>query len=142
MSKIEIINEKPYIKSFWDNDAQCYVNEWHGIVEKEEFKEAVMVGFDFMIENNVKVHLADARDMRTGWTGAEEWLYSFFWPKLVENGLTHFGIILPHNAFLEFASYQMEKQMKDRGITLVYQAFENMESAKKWSAAIQDIVLV
>lgn len=141
METIKIINKQPYVKSFWDNDYQCYVNEWHGVVEKEAFKKAVMVGFDYMMKNKVKVHLADTRDMRTGWTGAEEWLYEFFWSKLVKNGLTHFGIVLPSNAFLEFASYQMEQKMKDKGIIIMYEAFENMENARKWSAEVQNIII-
>lgn len=142
MKNIEVVNDKPYVKSFWDKDHQCYVNQWHGIVGKKDFKEAVMIGFNYMMENKVKVHLADARDMRTGWTGAEDWLHEFFWPKLVENGLTHFGIILPHNAFLEFASYQMEQKMKDEGVSIVYCAFDSMKNANKWSLEVQSIEMI
>lgn len=136
---IEIINEEPYIRSFWDTEARCYVNEWHGLIGKDDFKKAVMIGFDFMMKNKVRVHIADAGDMRTGWTGSEEWLHEHFWPEIHKNGLTHFGIILPRNAFIEFASQQMKAQMAERGIHIEYEAFESMESALEWSKKVQKI---
>lgn len=42
---IEMINEQPYVRSFWETEAQCYINEWYGVVSKDDFKSAVMIGF-------------------------------------------------------------------------------------------------
>lgn len=91
-----------------------------------------------MMVNKVKVHVADAREMRTGWTGSEEWLHEHFWPQIYENGLTHFGIVLPRNAFVEFASLQMKKEMASRGIHIEYEAFDNMENALEWSRKVHE----
>lgn len=134
-----IVNQKKYVLSEWDETAQCYINTWFGNVGKDEFKDAVMIGRNFMIENKVKVHLADATQMRTGWNGAEEWLFSNFWKQVHEAGLKYFGIVLPESIFLEFASMQMEQKMQEIGVNVTYRAFDSMEKAKEWSQKVQGL---
>lgn len=134
-----IINQQKYVLSEWDEEAQCYINTWFGAVKEEQFKEAVLIGKDYIIKNNVKVHLADTTKMKTGWYGSEEWLFSNFWKDVPQAGLTHFGIVLSENIFMEFASTKMERKLQEIGVEVVYEAFKTIEEAKVWSKQVQGI---
>jgi hypothetical protein len=131
-----MINQTPYLRSVYEDQGGYILNTWLRSVTDDELRLGISPLLDFTRNVKVQTMVSDATLVHGGWSNSH-WLTDYFWPTLIENGVTHFGLVLSSEPLPNSSSLQVENDLIRAGIVLDYRRFNHVLDALEWVRNLQ-----
>jgi hypothetical protein len=131
-----LINQTPYLRSVYEDKGSYILNTWLRSVTDDELRLGISPILDLTRKVKVPYMVSDTTLVHNGWLSSH-WLIDYFWPALIENGLTHFGIVLNSEPLPNSSSLRVENDLIRAGINLEYRRFSQLTDALDWIRSLQ-----
>lgn len=133
-NKIESINKAKQVFHFIDLDylkKGIIFHGWIGYRSNDQIK-AVLDGhfIDLYSKYKCKKMLIENTQMTGSFSAINDWLGSYFMPKMINMGLTSNAVVLPKNVFAQLAVEDWDQKVG--GFTT--RNFDSIDNALKWLA--------
>ncbi len=122
--------EESYASINWDDETQCLIMKWKGVVTDEKFKTTADKAVELLKSKGGSRWLADDTQLIAWSHDIQNWLAQDWHPRAVAAGLKYMAIVLPKSAMGRFTSQKLNTKVTPGTVTTQY--VETYEEAKAW----------
>jgi hypothetical protein len=139
MANSKMLYETQHVKFYIDESIPCLVNEWHGFVISEQFREYILKLADVLKEHHSQYGqlnmLADTRELQVIPPKDIEWVNQNINPLYVENGAGFEAFLVPEDEYGKMSINRYIRQTTQHGDFIV-QLFNSLDKANAWLKSV------
>jgi hypothetical protein len=139
MAGTKMLYETEHVKFYIDESIPCLVNEWHGFIKSELFREYILKLVDLLKEHHSTYGqlnmLADTRELRILPPKDIEWVNQNINPLYIENGASFEAFLIPKDQYGVMSINRYIRQTTQYGDFTV-QLFDSLDKAKAWLKSV------
>ncbi len=136
MPNIETLFSSAECDIFYNKDLHIIQSLWKGIYIKDEgFRKILDALITALEKKQASIIIADARNMHVISNNDQEWILESWYPRAVNAGFRHQGLILSKDTYNELAVKKISNKYDEKIITTQY--FSAPVEALAWVREIQ-----
>jgi hypothetical protein len=136
---MEHIYENKYGKAEYDRATKTVRTQYVGVAITESIIDFLSMIVLYSEKNKIEHGITNLSQMKGTFTAAMDYLENEFYPKLIENGLLTYAMVVSSDIFTKFAADQLTKKI---GGKLDWQVFSSIEEAEKWTRSMKEALKV
>jgi len=133
------IYENKYGKAEYDPATKTVHTQYVGVAITESIIDFLSMIILYSEKHRIEHGITNLTQMKGTFTAAMDFLENEFYPKLIQNGLLTYAMVVSGDIFTKFAADQLTKKI---GGTLDWQVFESLQEAEKWTKTMMGAVNV
>lgn len=122
--------KRPYVIIYWDDAIRTVGAEWLGYTEKNDFREALNVGYELFIQKRSTRWLADTRNMGPMAPEDQDWVNNDWFPRMIKAGMTRMAVIVARKVVTQMTVRRVLSKVGNKDFTAAY--FDDLEDARNW----------
>ena len=130
---MELIYENKYGKAEYDRAARIVRTQYTGVAVTEAIKDYLSKVILFSEKQPIRHGITNLTQLKGTFTGAMDFIENEFYPKMIDNGLQTYAMVISNDIFTKFAADQLTKKI---GGKLDWRVFSSIEDAEKWTGSM------
>jgi hypothetical protein len=130
---MELIYENKYGKAEYDRATKTVRTQYIGVSITEPIIDYLSKVILYSEKQRIKHGITNLTQMKGTFTGAMDFIENEFYPKMINNGLITYAMVISNDIFTKFAADQLTKKI---GGKLDWRVFSSLEEAEKWTSSM------
>jgi hypothetical protein len=132
---MELIYENKYGKAEYDSTTKTVRTQYIGISMVEPIIDYLRKVIQFSQKYPIRHGVTNLTQMKGTFTGAMDFIENEFYPKMINNGLLTYAMVISNDIFTKFAAEELTKRI---GGKLDWRVFSDLEEAEKWTKSMME----
>ncbi len=128
-----LIYENKFGKAEYDEATKTVRTQYIGISMVEPIKDYLQKVIQYSEKHPIRHGITNLTQMKGTFTGAMDFIEGEFYPKMINNGLQTYAMVISNDIFTKFAADELTKKI---GGKLDWQVFSSLEEAEKWTSSM------
>jgi hypothetical protein len=131
-----LIYENKFGKAEYDETTRTVRTQYVGVAVPEAIKDYLSKVILYSEKQPIKHGITNLSQLKGTFTGALDFIENEFYPKMIENGLRSYAMIISDDVFARFSADQLTKKIEGK---LYWQVFSTPEDAENWTKSMTAI---
>jgi SpoIIAA-like len=126
--------EAPHISIQFDSKTHSVIMEWKQFVRGDEFRSALDMGLNLLVQQGSSKWLADMRNMGVVAVDDQVWANIDWFPRAVKIGIRKMALVMPQSIVAQSSVIRIMRRVD--GINIETAMFDNQADAKQWLVSL------
>jgi hypothetical protein len=125
-----LIYENKFGKAEYDEPNKIVRTQYIGIANTEAIIDYLSKVITYSETHPIKHGVTNLSQLKGTFTGAMDFIEGQFYPKMIQNGLLTYAMVISNDVFTKFSADQLTKKIEGK---LDWQIFSDINEAEEWT---------